>query len=139
MTCTCCLFDPITKEMTLANAGHLFPYVVGENGIRNIRMKGRPIGFPSQKGVSLTCETLQPGEWVLFYTDGIIEATHHDGKQIGFDRVENNLLNARKNNPEETEAAVRMWFHSQLKNSAAEDDITLLVLQETSPIRGLQT
>ncbi len=47
MTCAACIFDPAAGSLTLANAGHPFPYLVRNNAIRQLAAQGEPLGAAS--------------------------------------------------------------------------------------------
>jgi len=69
--------------VTIANAGHLSPYLDG----REVELPGAlPLGIVS--GVSYETVRLQlaPGSRLTFYSDGVIEAQNSQGELFGFDR-----------------------------------------------------
>ncbi|MEP6697942.1 MAG: ATP-binding SpoIIE family protein phosphatase [Pseudonocardiales bacterium] len=74
VTCVYAVFDPATKVMTLANAGHLPPVVVrpGKDG----RLVPIKVGAPLGVGVGVFTEyqlSLDPGSLLALYTDGLVE------------------------------------------------------------------
>jgi phosphoserine phosphatase RsbU/P len=72
-----------------------------------------------------TTQPLQPGDRMLLYTDGIIEATNADEEEFGQDRLSHLLLECDGNTAEQTaqliESAVTAW--SSIQN----DDLTIIV------------
>ncbi len=83
---TTCLAAHLTAEgmLTIANAGHLPPYLNGEE----IGIPGAlPLGivpFPDYE-----CATLQlaPGDRLTFVSDGVVEAQSRAGELFGFERT----------------------------------------------------
>lgn len=72
-------------QVTLANAGHLPPYLNG----REIEIPGSlPLGIAGGGQYQPISFTLPPGSRLTFYTDGVVEATNHAGELFGFDRAQ---------------------------------------------------
>jgi hypothetical protein len=81
-----CLALKIARDgaVTLANAGHLPPYLNGEQ----VPMEGAlPLGVIEGAEFSVTRFSLKNGDKLLFMSDGIVEATDAHGHLFGFDRV----------------------------------------------------
>jgi serine phosphatase RsbU (regulator of sigma subunit) len=81
-----CLALRIARDgfVTLANAGHLPPYLNGEP----VDMEGTlPLGVIEDTEFSVTRFNLKDGDKLLFMSDGIVEATDARGHLFGFDRV----------------------------------------------------
>ena len=69
--------------MTLANAGHLPPYLDGEE----IELPGAlPLGIASPIHYETFALQVPPGGRLTFYSDGVIEAQNPKGELFGFDR-----------------------------------------------------
>jgi Stage II sporulation protein E (SpoIIE) len=74
--------------VTLANAGHLPPYLNG----KEMPMEGAlPLGMTPTAKFSLMHFQLAPGDTLLLMSDGVVEAQDKDGQLFGFERV-NKLL-----------------------------------------------
>jgi sigma-B regulation protein RsbU (phosphoserine phosphatase) len=80
-------FDPATRKMRIANAGHLPPLLVEPNSYRWIATEhGLPLGIaPSQ--FSETEITLAPEARLAIYSDGITEAALDSGEEYGAERL----------------------------------------------------
>ena len=71
-------------QVTIANAGHLSPYLDG----REIELTGAlPLGIVSGAQYESKCFQLQPGSRLTFYSDGVVEAQSKTGELFGFDRA----------------------------------------------------
>jgi serine phosphatase RsbU (regulator of sigma subunit) len=69
--------------VTIANAGHLSPYL---DGIE-IELPGAlPLGIVGGMSYEVTAFRLEPGSRLTFYSDGIVEAQTAKGKLFGFER-----------------------------------------------------
>jgi serine phosphatase RsbU (regulator of sigma subunit)/pSer/pThr/pTyr-binding forkhead associated (FHA) protein len=82
--------DPQSKTVCIANAGHLPPiYRAADGSSKFIGMdeSGMPLGvLPDQRFNEMTVP-LQPGESLLFYTDGITEAMNSKDEMYGKERL----------------------------------------------------
>jgi sigma-B regulation protein RsbU (phosphoserine phosphatase) len=80
-------FDPATRKVRLANAGHLPPLLVEPDGHRWIATEyGLPLGIATSK-FSETEITLGPEARLAIYSDGITEAALESGEEYGPERL----------------------------------------------------
>jgi phosphoserine phosphatase RsbU/P len=69
--------------VTIANAGHLSPYLDGQE----IELPGAlPLGIVSPASYETIRFQLSPGSRLTFYSDGVVEAQNKQGDLFGFDR-----------------------------------------------------
>lgn len=101
--------------VTLANAGHLPPYL---NGKELWLEASLPLGIIHQTIYSELSVKLRPGEQLSLYTDGLLEARNETGELYGFDRM-NKLFAGRPTAQQASEAAITF---------GQDDDITVLTL-----------
>jgi sigma-B regulation protein RsbU (phosphoserine phosphatase) len=72
-------------KVTIANAGHLSPYLDG----REIDLPGAlPLGVEGGGDYEATSFELRPGSRLTFYSDGVVEAQNQNGELFGFDRAQ---------------------------------------------------
>ncbi len=87
VTCLYVVLEPETGRVVYANAGHNLPYVRTAEGVIELRATGMPLGllpgmdYPEHEAV------IAPGESVLLYSDGLVEAHDRDGEMFGFPRL----------------------------------------------------
>jgi len=115
---------PDSGKMQIVVGGHFPPLWIDESGIRKM---------PAPSGISLGVMpdaryekreiALSPGESVLFYSDGIIEARNENMELLGNGRLADLIANS-KGPPwgKNLLKAVRLWQ----ANTPAGDDMTLL-------------
>jgi serine phosphatase RsbU (regulator of sigma subunit) len=101
--------------ITFANAGHLPPYL---NGQEISLAPSLPLGLVGDTSYSEVAFKLQPGDQLSLYTDGLLEARNVDGELYGFNRL-NTLFASRPTAQQATEAAIQF---------GQDDDITVLTL-----------
>jgi serine phosphatase RsbU (regulator of sigma subunit) len=76
----------ITQDgmVTVANAGHLSPYLDG----REVALPGAlPLGVESGGQYEATSLALRPGSRLTFYSDGVVEVQNLKGELFGFERA----------------------------------------------------
>jgi serine phosphatase RsbU (regulator of sigma subunit) len=83
-TCCCALFAS-DETVTLANAGHLAPY---RNGREIAIPPGVPLGLTVAAEWEETQLKLQPGDRLLWLSDGVVEARNGKRELLGFERAQ---------------------------------------------------
>ncbi len=91
VTCLYAILDPVSGRIEYANAGQDLPYLRHSGEVSELRATGMPLGlmpgmFYEEKEI-----TLAPGDSILFYSDGLVEA-HNPGREMfGFPHLRNLL------------------------------------------------
>ncbi|HMB93718.1 MAG TPA: SpoIIE family protein phosphatase [Rhodothermales bacterium] len=125
------LLDTRTGAVTYCNAGHNLPYVVRASGEVALVPRTGGIGlclasdFDYQPGTI----TLQPGDSLLLYTDGVTEAVDEHNEQFEEERLATCL---HASNGEAAEPMIRHVLHTVevfADGTAQADDLTLLALR----------
>jgi len=132
--------DVDTGEMVWTNAGHPPPLLVrGGRVIREMECRPTPpwgLGplAPARRKPEIATEALEPGDSVLFYTDGVIEAHTVDGEQFGVERLMD-LVGQQASDQIEPEEIVRRLVRSVGDHQDAElaDDATAVLVEWTGP------
>jgi sigma-B regulation protein RsbU (phosphoserine phosphatase) len=93
------VWDDSNQTLQIANAGSVQPVFVstGAEGIevKTIRAEGFPLGlFSGAEYEEFTLST-RPGDLIVFFSDGIIDAENAEGEMFGDDRL-NNVLRAQQ-------------------------------------------
>jgi serine phosphatase RsbU (regulator of sigma subunit)/anti-sigma regulatory factor (Ser/Thr protein kinase) len=130
VTCFYALLDPVSGHLTFANAGHDVPYRFTAGGILELRATGMPLGLMPGMEYEEKETTLAPGEYVLLYSDGLVEAHDPDREMFGFPRLQTLMCDQ----PDGGE--LRAYLLTQLSeftgpNWEQEDDVTLVTFQRT--------
>jgi serine phosphatase RsbU (regulator of sigma subunit) len=127
--------DTVSGELTWVNAGHPAPLLL--RGRRMVaELTGpttRPVGFG---GATPQVQTrrLEPGDRVLFYTDGVVEERLSGGEQFGEDRLVDSLERAGAegiNAPETIRRLSRTLMSGRAGKTS--DDATLFLLEWSGP------
>jgi hypothetical protein len=113
-TCLALRIAP-SGDVTLANAGHLPPYLNGSP----IPMEGAlPLGMIDGAEFSLMHFRLNPGDKLVLISDGILEATDSHGQLFGFERIQQLL---------QTQTPIAALADAA-QSFGQEDDISLIAL-----------
>jgi serine phosphatase RsbU (regulator of sigma subunit) len=91
VTLAVAVLDPATHTLTVVNAGHLPPLLFRRHhGISNTapnHTAGLPLGIMEEAEYDGYQLGLQPGECVLLFTDGVLDALCVKGERLGTDWV----------------------------------------------------
>jgi phosphoserine phosphatase RsbU/P len=127
------IFDASSRRLTLANAGGPYPLLVRDGQVKAIRLEGVPLGILAEVEYDETTVDLQPGDVVLFASDGILESENAAQQEFGPDRLTALLSNL---DPKESARCIAERIleatddHSG-PGTAPHDDRTLVVLRVT--------
>jgi serine phosphatase RsbU (regulator of sigma subunit)/pSer/pThr/pTyr-binding forkhead associated (FHA) protein len=94
VTLAACVLDPSRHEVAIVNAGHLPPLVFRKETGRveegqEREMGGLPLGVAEDHPYQAQTITLEPGDFVLLFTDGVTEAKNRQDKQFQLEGVLN--------------------------------------------------
>jgi len=78
----------LNGAVTLANAGHMPPYLNG----KELPLEGAlPLGMAEDADFSVMHFQMKPGDRLLLLSDGVAEAQDKDGQLFGFERIDKML------------------------------------------------
>jgi DNA-binding transcriptional regulator YhcF (GntR family) len=119
-----------TGCLEYANAGHDFPIVVRADGeVDALESTGPALGVLPEYDHKTGTSRVEPGDCILFYTDGITDATDTNGKQYGEQRLKNLLICNRHRTPRKIIDLIRDDLEEFCGPGAHQDDRTLMVLK----------
>jgi hypothetical protein len=87
VTCFYALLHPESGRLRYANAGHDLPYWRHGDRVSEVRATGMPLGVMPGTRYEECDVTLAPGDSVLFYSDGLVEAHNIEREMFGFPRL----------------------------------------------------
>jgi serine phosphatase RsbU (regulator of sigma subunit)/anti-sigma regulatory factor (Ser/Thr protein kinase) len=130
VTCLYMVLEPETGRVVYANAGHNLPYVRTADGVIELRATGMPLGLLAGMDYPEHEAVLAPGESVLLYTDGIVEAHNKAGAMFGFPRLRE-LMAAERPGSDLLDHLLDELHAFVGRGWEQEDDITLVALQRS--------
>ena len=86
-TCLYMILDPATGCLQFANAGHNLPIIQTDQGVVEPRATGMPLGLLPGMSYDQNDVQLKPGNRLLMYTDGLVEAHNPRGEMFGSSRL----------------------------------------------------
>jgi serine phosphatase RsbU (regulator of sigma subunit) len=130
MNVACCyaILDETLSCLTVANAGCMYPYLRRGNTVHEIVVGGMPLGSWIDFDYASVAIPLEPGDLLIFSTDGLVEAQNKQNEMLGFERfrarLDNLPLNVHAQDVVDqlVEVALNFTNHGDLS-----DDITILV------------
>ena len=88
VTCLYAILDPLSGRLRYANAGQDLPYQQHIGRVTELLATGMPLGLMLDMAYEEKETILAPGETVLFYSDGLVEAHNAEREMFGFPRLE---------------------------------------------------
>jgi len=128
MTLAMLAYDSVTREGELTNAGQLAPYRVGRAEVQSLSLPSFPLGASPRADFPTKSFAFEPGDLVLFLTDGFVEALDPEGEPFGFERLEALLRRKSGASAEELRDALLAEIQMHSGGRAADDDRTLIFL-----------
>jgi len=127
------VFDPSSRTIELASAGHPAPLTrLRDGSVRPITIQHGPLlGFMDRSEPYPTLRhQLNEGDLLLLYTDGITEAPAADGSMFGSERLEGTLAEfIQSSKLERCAETLRKNVRTFTGSLQQEDDITMLMLR----------
>jgi len=130
VTCLAALLDSRTGRLQYANAGHDLPYLRHADGVGELRATGMPLGLMPGMSYEQKEIMLKPGDSVLLYSDGLVEAHDPQREMFGFPRMEG-LVGAHPGGASLIDSLLAELEQFTGEAWEQEDDITLLTLQRS--------
>ena len=121
-----------TGVLEYANAGHLPPYLLRASGDVEMLSASRPampVGAMLETTYEAGSVTLQPGDGLFVYSDGITEATDVKGAQFGEARLAATLSEVGRMHGRKLLDEVVGRVREHCRDAPQTDDITALVLR----------
>jgi sigma-B regulation protein RsbU (phosphoserine phosphatase) len=127
------VYDASTRRLTLSNAGGPYPLLVRDGHVLTVRLEGVPLGLFPDTQYDQSVLDLQPGDVVLFASDGIHESENEGQEEFGLQRLSALLSGI---SPEDSASAIAERILAETDSHsgvgiAPHDDRTLVVLRVT--------
>jgi phosphoserine phosphatase RsbU/P len=114
--------------LRIVNAGHCPPLMMRADGrIEPIASSGPVVGMLSESRWTSHTTRLEPGEMLILYSDGLIEARSSGGEEFGIDRLQAVLRAQPRASARQTAEAVLAALQRHV--ASREDDLTLVVVR----------
>ncbi len=131
VTCLFALLDPQSGRLRYANAGHEPPYRQRDESATELWATGMPLGMLPGTRYEEHEVALSPGENLLFYSDGLVEAHNPSREMFGVPRLQT-LLEAHADGASLIDVLLGELKRFTGEGWEQEDDVTLVTLQRMS-------
>ena len=123
-------YDPESRTLTYVNAGHNPPILRRQSGsLERLEAGGIPLGILEKAPYTAGSTVLQSGDWLVVFTDGVVEAEDTKGDEYG----EQRLLFVLHTGAELTPAGLLQNITADLDRFVAgapqHDDVTCLLVK----------
>ena len=122
-------FDPRTRRLECVNAGHNPPVLLRNGRIIRLEADGPVVGLLPFAPYTEQSLTLEPGDLLILYTDGISEAMTHDDEEWGEERMIAAAMPVRNRSAGEVLKALMAAADAFTAGAPQHDDMTLLILK----------
>ncbi|HVK79949.1 MAG TPA: fused response regulator/phosphatase [Verrucomicrobiae bacterium] len=131
VTFLCAVFEPATKRLTLANGGHCYPLLLPAVGPPRWIAKtlGTALGFDTGLEFDRLELTLDDGDAVVFYTDGVSEAFNPESELYGNDRLLADAGEFTGQSASATSAGLLARVRAFAAGASQSDDIAILTFK----------
>jgi PAS domain S-box-containing protein len=135
ITCLYAILDTESGRLVYANAGHDPPYL-RHNGsdVEELRARGMPLGLMPEMEYEEKEITLERGESVLFYSDGLVEAHDSHHEMFGFPKLQGLVGTHRSGGSSLIDFLLSELTHFAGEDWEQEDDITLVTLERSDEL-----
>ena len=123
------VLDPANGELTYINGGHDPPFLIGTAGIRQkLNYTGPAVGFIPDTKFTIKQVKFEPGEILLGYTDGVLEARAPSGEMFTKQRLIS-LVEKKSYTASGLLKGINDKLLVHVNNAKQADDITMIAVQ----------
>jgi len=123
-------YDTAARTLTYINAGHNNPILRRANGsIERLDAGGLPLGIQPDTSYQFARVALSPGDWLVIFTDGLVEAINARQEEYGEARLMSAIAAAAASTPGEMLQRLMAELDLFVGNTPQHDDVTCLLLK----------
>lgn len=125
--------DPATGHFHYVNAGHNAPMLRSKAGtIERLDTGGPPLGILPEFVHQIGTAQLNPNDWLIVFTDGVVEAVNTAGKEYEEPRLIQVVSDGALGSPAELLRQLLASLDAFVGNTPQHDDMTCLLLKRSS-------
>jgi len=123
-------YNPPTRTLTYINAGHNAPILRRSSGrIERLDAGGLPLGIQEGCGYETGSVVLGPEDWLLVFTDGVVEAINGREEEYGETRLLSVLNSGTTVAPAKLLSRIMVDLDLFVQTTPQHDDITCMLLK----------
>jgi hypothetical protein len=126
-------YDAARRIFTYINAGHNNPILRRSSGlIERLDVGGLPLGIMPDAKYDSACVALAPGDWLVVFTDGVVEAVNAREEDFDEPRLLNAIQAGASGTPKQLLDRLMNDLDLFVGNTPQHDDITCLLVKAES-------
>jgi len=132
------VLDPNTRQLTLANAGNPYPFLLRSGRVEEIAVAGIPLGLLEGTRYDAVSLDLRLGDVVVFVSDGILECQNREQEAFGAGRLAAVLTSLPQDAPAKDFSSAMLDATDEFghETPVQNDDRSLIVLRVTGELRA---
>ena len=125
------LLDPVTGKIAYVNAGHNPPLLcrADKDELETLTRTGMALGVVEDSPFEVRTLRMNPGDFVLLYTDGVTAATDAHERSFGMDRLRTVVLENRRATVPGIVSALEQSIQDFVGPMAQFDDVAIVVVK----------
>jgi phosphoserine phosphatase RsbU/P len=127
------VYNDQNQTLTYCNAGHNPPLHFNGKDVRRLRTGGTVVGIFEDSEYKQETVRLQPGDFLIAYTDGIVESLNEYGEEFGENRLIQLIQKHRDYDADKMKGAIVENVLSWTFAEERDDDMTLIVAKMSEP------
>jgi len=136
VTAVCGVLEAASGRVTYVNCGHNPPLLLrGRGGRETLRRGGAALGLFAGERFRAGTVTLEPGDSLVLYTDGVVEPTDASEAEFGEERLEAAIRAASDRPASEALRSVIEATRAFSGRDRYDDDFTLVVVKRSAAAR----
>ena len=129
MTAFAVIIDIDKREMHYANAGQNFPFLVRKDKLEALVVRGDQLGAKESPEFKSKVKAIHPGDKILLYTDGIVEAGQPQNAEFGERRFRRLVQRMHRVSAADIPSRILSVVEASLDGGAIHDDVTMVAFE----------
>jgi phosphoserine phosphatase RsbU/P len=126
--------DPSSGALTYINAGHNVPILRRASGaIERLEAGGLPLGIRAEGGYDCGAVTLEPGDLLVVFTDGVVDAENVQGQEYDESRLLALCQSSATGSAADILAGLMSSVAAFVGGAPQRDDLTCLIVRRENP------
>jgi sigma-B regulation protein RsbU (phosphoserine phosphatase) len=126
-------YDPVHRTVDYINAGHNNPILRRASGqVERLDVGGLPFGIMPEAKYESASVTMAPGDWLIIFTDGLVEAENAQQNEYGEARLLTAIESGKSVEPAEMLQRLMAEVDLFVGSTPQHDDVTCLLLKAES-------
>lgn len=123
-------YEPTTRTLTYVNAGHNAPVLRRQSGaIERLERGGIPLGIQETAPYEAGSTVLQSGDWLVIFTDGVVEAENNRGEEYGEQRLLFVVHTGAELGPDKLLQSITSDLDRFVAGASQHDDVTCMLVK----------